>query len=75
MATAYKKRSGYKVKHLRIDNRLEYMSKEFKELCINNGISRHFTALGTPQQNEVAERMNHTLLERLRCLILNFGLP
>lgn len=30
---------------------------------------------GTPQQNGVAERMNRTLLERVRCLILNVSLP
>ena len=29
----------------------------------------------TPQQNGVAERMNRTLLERVRCLLLNLGLP
>lgn len=41
-------RSGYKVKYLRTNNGLEYMSKEFKDMCINNGISRHFTTPGTP---------------------------
>lgn len=28
----------------------------------------------TPQQNGVTERMNRTLLERVRCLLLNAGL-
>ena len=29
----------------------------------------------TPQQNGLAERMNRTLLERVRCMMLEAGLP
>ncbi|KAD7117483.1 hypothetical protein E3N88_04751 [Mikania micrantha] len=35
----------------------------------------HLTVPGTPQQNGLAERMNRTQLERLRCIRLNAGLP
>ena len=38
------------------------------------GITRHFTVKGTPQQNGIAERMNRTLAKRVRCMRLNAGL-
>ena len=44
------------------------------ELCEQHGIKRHFTVRRTPQQNGVAKRMNRTIAERARCLILNIGL-
>ncbi|KAH9679291.1 retrovirus-related pol polyprotein from transposon TNT 1-94-like protein [Citrus sinensis] len=40
----------------------------------NEGIKRHFTVRHTPQQNDVAERMNRTLLEKVRCMLSNVGL-
>ena len=36
----------------------------------SEGITRHFTVRGTPQQNGFAERMNRTLKERTRCMRL-----
>ncbi|KAH9753489.1 Integrase catalytic domain-containing protein [Citrus sinensis] len=40
----------------------------------NEGIKRHFTVRHTPQQNGVAERMNRTLLEKVRYMLSNAGL-
>ncbi|KAH9727035.1 Integrase catalytic domain-containing protein [Citrus sinensis] len=40
----------------------------------NEGIKRHFTVRHIPQQNGVAERMNRTLLEKVRCMLSNAGL-
>ena len=40
----------------------EYKSDTFLKLCHDEGIVRHFTVRETPQQNEIAERMNKTLL-------------
>ena len=39
------------------------------------GIDRHFTVRETPQQNGVAERMNRTLPEKVRCMLSDAGLP
>jgi hypothetical protein len=64
-----------KVKYLRSDNGLEYKDTAFLEFCKTEGITRHFTVKGTPQQNGVVERMNRTLLEKARCMRLNAGLP
>jgi len=51
-----------KIKALQSDNRGEYKSDPFLKLCHDEGIERHFTVRETPQQNEVTERMNKTLL-------------
>ena len=66
--------TGRKIKRLRSDNGGEYKSDPFLKLCQDEGIVRHFTVRGTPQQNGVAERMNRTLLEKVRCMLSNAGL-
>lgn len=68
-------RTGKRVKRLRIDNSLEFYSGEFNEFCKNQGITRHHTIKGTPQQNVVAKRMNRTLLEKAHCMLFIAGLP
>ncbi|KAJ9552349.1 hypothetical protein OSB04_016394 [Centaurea solstitialis] len=57
---------GKKIKRLRTDNGLEFCSGEFDRFCKDEGIARHRTVRHTPHRNGVAERMNMTLLERLR---------
>ncbi|KAH9657504.1 hypothetical protein KPL70_023101 [Citrus sinensis] len=66
--------TGRKIKVLRSDNGGEYTSDPFLQVCQNEGIKRHFTMRHTPQQNGVAERMNRTLLEKVRCMLSNAGL-
>jgi len=56
------------------DNGLEFVSELFNEFCRKRGIKRHRTATYTPQQNGLAERMNMTLLECVRCMLLGAGL-
>ncbi|KAH9793687.1 hypothetical protein KPL71_004622 [Citrus sinensis] len=61
--------TGGNIKVLRYDNGGEYTSDPFLQVCQNEGIKRHFRVRHTPQQNGVAERMNRTLLEKVRwCL-------
>ncbi|GJW14106.1 retrotransposon protein, putative, ty1-copia subclass [Tanacetum coccineum] len=57
---------GRKLKKLRTDNGLEFCNQEFNNLCKESGIARHLTVAGTPQQNGLAERMNRTLLNKVR---------
>ena len=59
------------MKLLKTDNGLEYLSEEFNEFCKDNGIRRHKTVRLTPQQNGLPERMNNTILERVRCMLSN----
>ena len=69
-----KNQTHRKIKKLRIDNGLEFCNSEFNSFCADHGIARHKTVPGTPQQNGVAERMNHIILERVRCMLSNAGL-
>ena len=59
---------------LRTDNGLEFVSEQFNEFCRKRGIKRHRIVAYAPQQNGLAERMNMTLLERVRCMLLGVGL-
>ena len=63
--------SGFKFKCLRTDNGLEFCSKEFEEYCQKHGIKRHKTVRFTPQHNGLAERMNKTLVDKTRCMLIN----
>ncbi|KAK0586137.1 hypothetical protein LWI29_001641 [Acer saccharum] len=63
-----------KLKILRTDNGLEFCNENFNKFCEEHGITRHKTVRHTPQQNGVAERMNRTVLEKVRCLLIGAGL-
>nr|GEW45641.1 retrovirus-related Pol polyprotein from transposon TNT 1-94 [Tanacetum cinerariifolium] len=63
------------VKKLRTDNGLEFRNQEFEQLCIESRIARHITVVGTPQKNGLAECMNRTPMDKVRCLLINSGLP
>lgn len=65
---------GCKLKYLKTDNGLEYLSKEFDQFCREKEIRRHRTDPLNPQQNGVAERANRTIVERVRCMLLSSGL-
>ena len=73
--TQIENQQGTKLKVLRTDNGLEFVSDQFNTLCTHHGIKRHKIVAGTPQQNGLAERMNRTILERVRCMLLGVGLP
>ncbi|KAL1536649.1 Retrovirus-related Pol polyprotein from transposon TNT 1-94 [Salvia divinorum] len=66
---------GKSLKCLRTDNGLEFLSLEFQKFCSDKGIKRHRTVPNNPQQNGTAERMNRTLMERVRCMMLGSGVP
>lgn len=63
--------SSFKLKCLRIENGLEFCNKEFESFCQSHGIKRHKTMRFTPQQNGLAERMNRTLANKTRCILVN----
>jgi transposase InsO family protein len=64
-----------KIKILRLDNGGEYTSKEFNSFCIEERIKREFTFPYNPQQNEVAERKNITIIEATKEMIHDQSLP
>ena len=59
-----------KIKFLRSDNGGEYLSKKFGEYLADLGIQRQLTIPKTPEQNGLSERLNRTLVEYLRCLLV-----
>ena len=66
---------GKPLKCLRSDNGGEYTSNEFKSYCSEKGIRHEKTIPSTSQQNGVAERMNHTIVEKIRCMLRMANLP
>lgn len=70
----WERQTGRKVKRLRTDWGSEFMGK-LKALCLDCGIKREHSATYTPQQNGRAERLNRTLLEGCRALLLDRQMP
>ncbi|KPJ19636.1 Retrovirus-related Pol polyprotein from transposon TNT 1-94 [Papilio machaon] len=60
-----------KIKCLRTDNGLEFINKNISDLLKGDGITHQTTVPYTPQQNGVAERLNRTLVEKAKCMLLN----
>ena len=63
------------LKSLRTDGGGEYTSAAWKSYVQDKGISHELTAPYSPQQNGMAERLNRTLLEKMRCMLIWSGLP
>ena len=64
-----------KLKILRFDNGGEYTSRQFEAYLAKEGIKNQLTIPYTPQQNEVSERRNRTLMEMARCLLYEKKMP
>ena len=64
-----------KLKLLRTDNGGEFTSGRFKEHLSQHGIRHETTVPKNPEQNGTAERMNHTLMETVRSMLADSGLP
>ncbi|KAL6318326.1 hypothetical protein AAG906_039418 [Vitis piasezkii] len=47
----------------------------FAKFLEKRGIHAHYTMPSTPQQNDVAERRNHTLMEMIRSMMSYFPVP
>ena len=65
------KSSGKKLKTLRTDNGGEFTSTQFEDFLRKEGIRHKRTIPKTPQQNGVAERLNRTLVEMSRSMLLD----
>nr|GEU48114.1 hypothetical protein [Tanacetum cinerariifolium] len=66
-----------RVKIIRCNNGGEFRNKKMNDFCSRKGIKREFSNARTPQQNEVVERRNMTLIEAARTMLAdaNFLLP
>ncbi|KRX74502.1 Retrovirus-related Pol polyprotein from transposon TNT 1-94 [Trichinella sp. T6] len=68
------RQTSKKVKCLRTDNGRKYMNSMFAEFLARKGIRHERTIFETPQQNGVAERMNRTLVEKARTMLIDANL-
>ena len=69
------KESGLSIKCLRTDRGGEFTSNEFNDYCQQHGIKRRLATAYTPQQNGVAERKNRTVMNMVRSLLIENGVP
>lgn len=60
---------------MRFDNGKELVNSTTKSLCATKGIEIHTTAPYSPSQNGVAERLNRTLLELVRAMMIAKSVP
>ena len=78
---------GWKLKLLQSDNGGEYTSNggrtsnewgtvisDFEKISSAHGVVQNFTCANTPEQNGIAERLNRTLVELARSLLIEAGL-
>jgi hypothetical protein len=64
-----------KVKKLRTDRGTEYLCSRLQDYLRKEGIITQCTVAGNPQQNGKSERVNRTLMEGARTLLISSGLP
>jgi hypothetical protein len=67
--TLREKESGKQVKVFRTDGGGEYTFKKFAEYLTSQGILKETSTPYSPQSNEVVERPNRTIMERVRCML------
>jgi transposase InsO family protein len=67
--TMWERQTGRKVLCIRSDQGTEFQG-EFAVWCKRNGVRRQYSAVYKPQQNGRAERMNRTVLEMARALLM-----
>ena len=67
--------TGKKIKILMTNNGIGYEMNKFKNFCREAGIKRETTTVYTPEQNGVAQRKNRTIVEVVRAMLCDQGLP
>ena len=73
--TFLENQAGYQTKKLRCDNGSEFINQELKKFCTSKGIKLETTVRYTPEQNGAAERLNRTLMDKVRPMLSGAGLP
>jgi hypothetical protein len=74
MILKFEKYTGKPIRVVRSDNGGEYVAASLKEFLASKGIRHEMTTRYTPQQNGKAERLNRTLLDRVRAMLDDAGL-
>jgi hypothetical protein len=67
--------SKRKIQYLKSDQGGEFVNKRFKGACFTYGIIQQYSAAYTYKQNRLIERINRTILEKVRCILFTTKLP
>lgn len=70
----WERQTGYPLLCIRSDNGTEFQG-DLASWCKHHGVKREYSAVYTPEQNGRAERMNRTLIEGTRALLLQRDCP
>jgi transposase InsO family protein len=73
--TLLETQTGLRVRAVRSDNGREYVNSTLQDFFSSKGIIHGTTVPYNPQQNGAAQRLNRTLLERTRALLLGSSTP
>jgi transposase InsO family protein len=57
------------LKVIHSDNGIEFRNASFDQFCLDHGVDQQFSAPCVPQQNEVMEQKNRTLVEMVRMML------
>ena len=68
------KSTGRKLKAIHTDNGRKFTSKEFEAHTMAEGVRHKLTIPKNSEQNGMAERMNQTLVETARSMLVNTNL-
>lgn len=63
--------TGQKIGTFRTDGGGEFCNGKFDKFLRERGIRHEVTAPYTPEQNGMSERMNRSLVEKARCMLLD----
>ncbi len=66
--------SGRRCWFLHTDQGGEYKNDDVAKLLLKHGVIHKTTSSHTPEHNGVAEHFNHTILNMVRCMLLNSSL-
>ena len=64
-----------RIQRLRCDKGGEYTADYYKNFCKVTGIQQEFAATNTPQQIGMSERDGRTIMNMVRCILIDTGLP
>jgi transposase InsO family protein len=67
--------TSHSLKALRSDGGGEYTAGEMQQFIKDKGIKHEMTTADTLQHNRVMERMNRTLVKRVRTMLIDAALP
>ena len=67
--------AGKRTRVLKCDNAKEFISRQFADFLLEEGIAQELSPPRSPQSNGFVERENRTLMERARSMLKGAGMP